>query len=173
MYFVPLIAPEEMCILTNAGNTQCAEVTSVHCRTNGTAFYAVCEFVFTGDGWQRDEFDHTYTIRRRDKELEAGKSLAHQIAAITVQGGGSGSVEIDGTLTNGQPEVTEMRMRFNSHGHPSPVSVELEDLARRNGEIHYDNKVVARVNLLVFDRKSPPRMEPYPESWIAAVFRLG
>lgn len=160
MYFVPLISLEHVSVLTNAGNTQCARVTSFHCRTNGTAFQTLCEFNFTGEGWQRNVFDHTYIVKRREKELKSGKVVAHQLTAIVVQGGGSGSVEIDGTLTNGQPAVTEIRLRFNSHGHPSPVSVDLQDITLRHGALYYQNEVVARVNTLTFQQKSgPPKME--------------
>ena len=159
MYFVPLISPEQVSVLTSAGDTQRARVTSFRCRINGAAFHAVCDFDFTGEGTERSVFDHTFVIRRRGKELQAGKPLAHQLAAINVQGAGSGSVEIDGTLTNGQPTVVEMRLRFNSRGHPSPVSVSLQDLVLRNGEICFENEMVARVNTLTFRQKSPPKME--------------
>ena len=159
MYFVPLIAPEQVSVFTNAGNTQIARVVSFHCHTNGAEFHAVCDFDFDGDGLQRSVFDHAFTFRRREKEWLAGKPLAHQIAEITVHGAGSGNVEIDGTLTNGQPAIVEMRLRFNSRGHPSPVSVSLEDIVLRNGEICSENEMVARVNMLTFRQKTPPKME--------------
>ena len=159
MYFVPLIAPENVSIQTNAGNTQCARVISFHCHTNGAAFHGVCEFNFVGAGLQRNVFDHTATIRRRDPELKAGKPLLHQLHSINVQGAGSGSVEIDGTFTNGRPTVTEMRLRFNGRGQTSPVSVVLQDIVLRNGTLSYENETVARVNTLTFRQKSPPRME--------------
>jgi hypothetical protein len=160
MYFVPLISPEHVSLSTNAGNTQCARVTSCRCRTNGALFHAECEFDFVGDGLQRNLFDHTFIIKRRENELKSGKSLAHQLTAISVQGGGSGSIEIDGTLTNGQPMVSEMRLRFNGHGHTSPVSVDLQDIVMRDGKLCYENETVARVNMLTFRQKcDPPKME--------------
>jgi hypothetical protein len=159
MYFVPLIAPEPVSIFTNAGNTQCARVMSFRCRTNGLVFHAVCEFDFTGDGLLRNVFDHAATLHRREKELQACKPLAHQLAAISVQGSGSGSVEIDGSITNGQPVVSEIRLRFNSRGHPSPVTIDLQDISLRNGELQFENETVARVNTLTFHQKSPPKME--------------
>ena len=160
MYFVPLISPEQVSVLTNAGNTQCARVVSFHCHTNGTALHTVCEFNFVGEGMQRSVFDHTFILKRRAKELKSGKALLHQLTAITVQGGGSGSVEIDGTLVQGQPAIQEIRLRFNSHGHASPVSVDLQDIAWRNGAPYYENETVARVNTLTFRQKAdPPKME--------------
>ena len=160
MYFVPLISPEKVSVLTNAGNTQCARVVSFQCHTNGGVFHTVCEFDFVGEGLQRNVFDHTYIIKRREKDLKAGKSLAHQLTSINVQGSGSGSVEIDGTLTNGQTTVTEIRLRFNGHGHASPVSIVLQDILMHKGAVAYQNETVARVNTLTFRQKSgAPKME--------------
>jgi hypothetical protein len=160
MYFVPLISLEEVSVYTNAGNSQCARVISCRCHTNGTAFHATCEFDFIGDGTQRNVFDHRLIIQRRLKDLQAGKTVAHQLSAISVQGAGSGSIEIDGVLTNGQPAVAEMRLRFNGHGHASPVSVDLEDIVLRDGKVYYENELVARVNMLTFQQTSgQPKME--------------
>jgi hypothetical protein len=160
MYFVPLISPEHVSLCTNIGNTQCARVFSCHCHTNGATFDAICEFAFEGDGLERNEFSHDSIIRRRGNELRAGKPLPHQLAAISVEGGGTGSIEVEGTVTNGQLVVTEMQLRFNSHGHPSPVSVDLQDIVLRDGSIYYENEMVARVNTLTFRQKSdPPKME--------------
>lgn len=160
MYFVPLISPEQVFLSTNAGNTQYARVLSCRCRTNGAAFHASCEFTFDGDGLERNVFDHAFVIGRRQSELRAGKTLAHQLAAISVQGGGVGSIEVEGVFTNHQPVVMEMRIHFNGHGHPSPVFVDLQDLVLRNGAVHGENTIVARVNTLSFRQKAdPPKME--------------
>jgi hypothetical protein len=160
MYFVPLICPEKVCLSTNAGNTQRARVLSCRCRTNGAAFHADCEFAFAGDGLERNEFDHAFVIGHRQPELKAGKTLAHQLAAINVQGGGLGSIEVDGELTNGQPTVTVVSIHFNGHGHTSPVFVDLQDMTMRNGTMHFENETIARVNTLTFRQKAdPPKME--------------
>ena len=160
MYFVPLITPEQVSVFTNAGNTQCARVISSRCHTNGNTFQAVCEFNFVGEGLERNIFDHAVIIKRRQKELKEGKPLAHQLTDISVQGSGTGSVEIEGLLTNGQPTVTEVRLRFNTHGHTSPVTIDLEDIVPRDGTLHYENATVARVNTLTFRLISgQPKME--------------
>src|SRR5580700_10285781 len=70
MYFVPLISPEHVVLSTNVGNTQCARVISSSCQTNGISFQAECEFTFVGDGLQRNVFDHTVMIKRRQKDLK-------------------------------------------------------------------------------------------------------
>ena len=160
MYFVPLISPDPIAVSTNVDNTQRARVISSKCQTNGAIFKANCEFVITGQGLQHDVFDHADFIRQHDNDLKAGKSLQHQLDAINVQGSGAGTVEIEGTFTNGRPAVSEVRLRFNSHDQTSPVSVTLHDIVQRNGVIHLENEIVARVNMLVFCLKSgSPKME--------------
>ncbi len=160
MYFIPLISPDTVAVHTNAGNTQQARILSRHCVTNGAEFRAVCEFALTGAGLQRSVFDHTGKIQRRRQELLAGHPLTHQLTAIQVAGAGRGSVEIAGWLTNGEPTVTEVRLRFNAQGQASPVSIRLEDLASHNGVIGPENELVARVKALTFRRQTgPPQME--------------
>jgi hypothetical protein len=160
MYFVPLISPDPIAVSTNAGNTQRARVVSSSCQTNGMAFHARCKFEIVGEGLQRNVFDHADFIQAHNAELKAGKPLLCQLDAINVQGSGSGSVEVEGTLTNGQPVVTEVRLRFNSEGRASPVSVTLHDIVYYKGAIHLENELVARVNLLTFRQKAGvPKME--------------
>jgi hypothetical protein len=160
MYFVPLIAPETVSIFTNAGNTQGARIESFSCQTNGTTFRADCDFEFTGAGSLQNIFDHTAMIERRAKDLAAGSTLAHQLDSINVESSGSGSVEITGTLTNGQRIVSEVRLQFNRHGHASPVSIGLVDICQQDGKMRLKNATTARVNTLVFRQKSgPPKME--------------
>jgi len=160
MYFVPLISPEPVSVFTNAGNTQCARVLSLKCETNGTSFQAVCEFEFTGQGSQQNQFDHTRLIQNREKELKAGGSINHHLDAINVEGHGSGSVEIKGTLDNGKQTVNEVRMCFNRHGQTSPVTINLSDIRYRDSAMRSENAIVARVNSLLFERKpGTPKME--------------
>lgn len=160
MYFVPLISLEPITLLTNAGDTQCARILSWTCRTNAGSFTAVCGFEFSGTGCQQNIVDHNPKIRARQKLLEAGNILPHQLDSISVEGAGSGSVEVTGILTNGQPLVTEIQMHFNGHNQPSPVSVGLVDIAWRNGQAQFTNAKIARVNTLIFHRKTgTPKME--------------
>lgn len=160
MYFVPLISPEPVSIFTNAGNTQCARVRAFQCRTNGAVFIAACEFEFTGEGFLRNDLDHTQLISQHRQQLQAGGTLAHKLGSINVEGAGSGRVEITGTLTNGTLVVNEVRLRFDSHGHASPVSIVLQDISWRNKAIRLENETVARVSSLTFRRQpGPPKME--------------
>jgi len=160
MYFVPLISPEPVSVFTNAGNSQCARVLSFACQTNGTTFRATCEFDFSGTGSQQNVFDNTTKISQRRQELLAGGSIKHVLADITVAGTGSGDVVIEGVLTNGQHQVNQVRLRFNRHGHTSPVTISLEDFCSRNGAVQTENQLVARVNMLTFQRMlGTPKME--------------
>ena len=160
MYFIPLISPSLVTVYTNTGNTQRARALALHCVTNGADLHVVCEFELTGAGVQRSVFDLSPAIRRHEQALLAGHPLTHQLAAITVAGGGRGNIEIDARLTNGLPTVTELRLRFNAHSHASPVSIRLEDLASHQGVIGPENEMVARVNMLTFRRQpGPPQME--------------
>lgn len=160
MYFVPLISPEPVVAFTNAGNTQCARVTSSDCRVSGGTFVATCKFEFIGTGSQRNVLDHANLIRQHENELKAGGSLKRQLGCINVKGGGSGRVEIEGTVTNGIRSVNEVRMCFNDQGKPSPVTITLQDIVYRDGAVRIEDKLVAQVNALTF-RRAPgaPRME--------------
>ena len=122
MYFVPLISPEHVLLATNLGNSQCARVVSFTNHITGKSFSATCEFEFTGDGIQRDTFEHVVGIQRHEKQLKTTHLLAHQLSAITVDGDGSGIVEIQGSLIKGRYVVNEVKMRFNGRGRCSPVS---------------------------------------------------
>jgi hypothetical protein len=160
MYFVPLISPEPVSVFTNAGNTQRARVLSIRCRTNSTSFLATCEFEFTGEGSLQNVFDHSRLIEQRLNKLKASDSLTHQLGSINVEGSGNGSVEIEGTLTNGLRTVNEVRLRFNGCGHTSPVTINLQDICYRNDAVQFENEIVARVNTLAFRRQpGTPKME--------------
>jgi hypothetical protein len=158
MYFVPLISPQPVRVFTSAGNTQCARVLSLHCQTNGTAFQATCEFELAGTGEERNVIDQAAILSGHEESIKAGHVLTHQLASINVEGSGQGSVEVAGVLTHGQPEVTEVRLRFNRQGHPSPVTIDLADFGCSNGVICPQNEMVARVNELAFEKK-PGRTE--------------
>lgn len=160
MYFVPLISPEPVAVLTNAGNTQCAEVLSLVCHTNGMNFSATCEFDFVGRGSQQNIFDHTNNIQNHMQELLAGDPLKHQLGSINVADAGSGSVEMEGTFTNGQPLVNMLKLRFNRQGRTSPVTINLMDFVYHDGSIQVENEMIARVNALTFHRTTgTPKME--------------
>lgn len=159
MYFVPLVSPEWISLHTNAGNSQTVRVVSFANKTKGKTFHVTCEFEFTGAGSLQDLFDNTPALRKHDEELKAGKTLPHQIRYIGVDGTGSGTLEVDGTWTNGLPVPTEVRMFFNSHSCTSPVNIDLVDITYHDGVYHYQNEMVARVNTLTFQQQQLQQCE--------------
>ena len=160
MYFVPLISRDPVLAIINPENTQRVKVSSSRCKISGGTFQATCEFEFTGEGRQENILDHTDLIRRHEHLLETGGSLTRQLSAINVEGAGSGSVEIEGAVTNGIRQVNTVRLHFNGHGKPTPVFIKLEDLTGTNGNIHVSNELIARVNTLTFRRTTGrPKME--------------
>jgi hypothetical protein len=56
--------------------------------------------------------------------------------------------------------INLVQLRFNRHGHASPVTINLQDIAYRNGAMQAENEMVARVNILIFRRVAgTPKME--------------
>jgi hypothetical protein len=160
MYFVPLISPEPVSSSTSPGSTQTARVLSARRKSTFHSFAVTCEFEFTGSGSQQCILDLAPTIRRHERELRAGGSTGRQLSSITVNGSGSGMVEVEGTVSNNVETVREVRLRFNAHGKTSPVSIELCEIGYHEGEFRRLNEIVARVNTLTFRRRSgPPKME--------------
>ena len=160
MYFVRLISPEPVSCFTSPGSTQVARVLSA--KRNGTfnSFVVICEFEFTGDGTELSLFDLGPSILRHEQRLKAGGSVGRQLSSITVEGPGSGTVEVEGTISNGVETVNEVQMRFNAHSKTSPVSIGLCDLRYVGGECRRFHEIIARVNTLTFRRKpGPPKME--------------
>jgi hypothetical protein len=156
MYFVPLISLEPVSVIKSPGNTQCARIVSIKRSFKAESFLVTCEFEFTGEGNQQYVFDHTDKIRRHERELEEGGLLDHELGSISIEGAGSVSVEVEGTMTGRVPTVTEVRLRFNGRGRPSPVTIGLHDIRYLDGAIRLRNESVARVNTLIFRRKPGP-----------------
>ncbi len=160
MYFVPLISPEPVSSTTSPGSTQAARVLSSKRKSAAHSFVVTCEFEFTGSGSQQSLFDLAPTIRRNEGQLRAGGSSGRQLSSITVNGPGSGTVVVEGTISNSVETVSEVRLRFNAHGKTSPVSIALCEIGYREGEFRRLNEIIARVNTLTFCRKpGPPKME--------------
>ena len=160
MYFVPLISPEPVSCLTSPGSTQCARVLSAKRKSTTHSFVVSCEFEFTGEGSQQSIFDLEPNIHRHEQQLKAGGSIGRQLSSITVEGPGSGTVQVEGSISNNVETVSAVRLRFNARGKASPVAIELCELRYLGGEFQRLHEIVARVNTLSFRRKpGPPKME--------------
>ncbi len=156
MYFVPLISLEPVSVVKSPGNTQRARMVSATRSFTAKSFLVTCEFEFVGQGSQQEVFDHTEKIHRREQVLKEGGALDHQLGSINVGGAGRVSIEVAGTMTDRVPTVTEVRLRFNVRGQPSPVTIGLYDILYSGGSFRRQNEKVARVNTLVFQRKPGP-----------------
>jgi hypothetical protein len=156
MYFVALISPEPVSIIKSPGNTQRARMVSATRSFRARSFLVTCEFEFVGEGNQQDVLDHTEKVRRHERELKEGDTLDHQLGSINVEGAGRVAIEVTGTMTDRVPTVTEVRLRFNGRGQPSPVTIGLHDIRYFDGSFRLHNESVARVNTLIFRRKSGP-----------------
>lgn len=160
MYFVPLISPEPVSSSTSPGSTQAARVLSTRRKSTVRSFVVTCEFEFTGKGSQQSILDLAPTILRNERELKAGGSTGRLLSSITVNGPGSGTVEVEGTVSNNVETVREVRLRFNTRGKTSPVSIGLCEIRNYEGESRRFNEIVARVNTLTFRHKpGPPKMD--------------
>jgi hypothetical protein len=160
MYFVPLISPEPLSIVTGPGSTQSARVTAATRHVSGNSFSAVCGIEFTGEGWQKSVFDLSYEAHRHEQELKDGGTLPRQLKSIAVEGSGSATMEVEGTVNAGVSTVNEVRLRFNAHGQGSPVAIEMCDIKYFDGDFRQVNGIVAKVNTLTFHRHSgTPKME--------------
>ena len=160
MYFVPLISLAPVASITSPGCTQAVRVLSSKRRVSGHSFITTCEIELDGEGRQQSVFDLAPAIQRHESQLQKGGSMRRQLKSIDVRGAGAITVEVKGAITNEAATVNEVRLRFNAHGHTSPVWIDLCDIHRIDGDNRPANEIMARVNALTFRRKpGPPTME--------------
>ncbi len=160
MYFVPLISPEPLSIVTGPGSAQMTRLTPAMRKVSGNSFSAMCEINFTGAGWQKSIFDLSHEIHRHEQDLKNGSTLLRQVRSIAVEGNGVATMEVVGSISNGTWAVSEVRLRFNAHGQTSPVTLEMCDVKYLDGDFKQVNGVVAKVNTLTFRRQTrTPKME--------------
>lgn len=160
MYFVPLTSPEPVRTEASPGNSQYARITSIDRRADASSFQVSCHFDIVGEGLLRSTFDHSKNVEREQERLQAGGSLERQLESITVEGSGSGAIEVEGSISNRQAQVTEVRLRFNANGKPSPVTIGLADLRLLQGRVVATNEQLARITVLSFraTTNARPRM---------------
>jgi hypothetical protein len=142
-----------------AGAAQSARLTTVTRHVSGNSFDAQCEIQFIGTGWEKVVFDLARMIRNHAEKLKDGGTLAHLLKSIAIDGGGAGTLEVEGTVSGGSWQVDEVRLRFNARGESSPATIELTDVKYVDGAAREVNGVIARVNTLTFRRqKGVPKM---------------
>ncbi|MFM1768245.1 MAG: hypothetical protein RJA22_774 [Verrucomicrobiota bacterium] len=160
MYFVPLTSPDPVRTEMSPANSQVARITSVNHRVDRGVFQVECPFEIAGSGYLKSIFDHGQKVEKEMSRLREGRRLERQLESITVQGAGQGTIEVDGVITNGQAQVTEVRLRFAQAGQPSPVSIGLTDFQLIDNAVVPVNEQVARINVLSFraTTNARPRM---------------
>lgn len=160
MYFIPLTAPEPVRTEASPGNSQYARLISIERRADASSFRVSCHFEIVGEGYLRSVFDHSRNWEREQARLQAGGSLDRQLDTITVEGAGTGAIEVEGTISNRLASVTEVSLRFNANGRPSPVTIGLADFRMVQGRVVATNEQVARINVLSFraTTNARPRM---------------
>ncbi|MBN1796900.1 MAG: hypothetical protein JW804_09530 [Sedimentisphaerales bacterium] len=173
MYFVPLIAPVDVQTHTSLNNNQATRIISIKREKEDDRFEAVCEFVMTGSGSFRNDFNPEQIIEKGTEDIKAGKPLKNMIDYINFKGCGKGSVHIEGQIKNGAERVISMTINFNEDDNASPVTVGLYSVPCENGQYKYKSKysqTIARVNSLTF--KNEP-VEPRMTLELAAISKPG
>jgi hypothetical protein len=161
MYFIPLISPVAVSRETGPDNQQQAGVVSYERKVTSKSFSVRCEFEMLGSGFNKYLFDPEGMIATRDVVLDKDDTLSDLLDYINFEGKGFGSIQIKGTIAGSTETVTEVTVRFNARGRPSPVTIGLYDIKPKNGQYRYENRsneIVARVNTLTFQKSENPRM---------------
>jgi hypothetical protein len=161
MYFIPLISPVAVSRETGPDNQQQAGVVSYERKVTSKSFSVRCEFEMLGSGFNKYLFDPEGMIATRDVVLDKDDTLSDLLDYINFEEKGFGSIQIKGTIAGSTETVTEVTVRFNARGRPSPVTIGLYDIKPKNGQYRYENRsneIVARVNTLTFQKSENPRM---------------
>ena len=160
MSCVPLSSAEPVSVASQGGEEHRVRLLAMTRRDKAASFVVKGEFEFIGSGRHQSLVACTNAVRHHEAKLKQGGKLERVLAAINVEGPGKGSIEVEGVISNGVETVNEVRLRFNAHGHTSPVSIALQDVDYRDGGYRVFNEIVARVNTLTFPRKpGRPKME--------------
>jgi len=157
MYFVPLISPTLVYSETSKGNGQKSGLISCERKSNSKTFSVSGEFQMQGSGFHTNKFDSAGMITRNTKGLKKGKPIKNILGYIKFEGEGYGLIEINGKLKGKKSTAKEVKVHFNGRGETSPVTVGLYSVKSVNGEYKYENRyneIVARVNILTFDKST-------------------
>jgi hypothetical protein len=161
MYFIPLISPVAVGRETGPDNQQQVGVVSYKRKVTSKSLSVTCEFEMLGSGFNKYLFDPEGMIATRDVALDKDGTLSDLLDYINFEGKGFGSIQIKGTIAGSTETVTEVTVRFNARGRPSPVTIGLYDIKPKDRQYRYENRsneIVARVNTLTFKKSENPRM---------------
>ncbi|OGV68308.1 MAG: hypothetical protein A2283_13425 [Lentisphaerae bacterium RIFOXYA12_FULL_48_11] len=159
MYFVALISPEPVTISESPTNTLRVRVVSIRQESKEDHFSINMAFDVFGQGFRHYAIDQSKNFCRQARHLAAGKTLEKQLDYIRYEGPGKGWLDVEGRMEGNSKTVTTVRLHFNGRGADSPVTIGLKDVRLVDGVLKFENELVARVNLLEFNRNGkPPRM---------------
>lgn len=164
MYFTKLISPTLVIDETSTGNTQKAVIVSYESIITSDKFCVKCKFEVSGQGYQKNIFDSSETIKWNITKLKKNKKpLRNIINYVKLDGQCSGSIEISGNIVQGKKSVNEININFNENDESSPVSIGLYSIKPNNGKYHYEERVdemIVKINTLTFRRTDGvPKME--------------
>jgi len=172
MYFVPTISPTLTECHTSRPNTQTVRLISFTKQTTDTGFFVCCQFEMKGKGRHTSRYLPAPIIEMCSRSCK-GDTLKNILDYIMVEGEGYGSIEVTGTILNGEEIVDVVEIHFNKRGCKSPVRIGLYDIRRVNGRFDYAhryNEMIVRVNTLVFRRSDK---EAKMEVAVASVRKAG
>jgi len=163
MYFVPLISPTAVDVVTSADNNQQVTTVSYEKKIDSKTFSVSCEFEMSGAGFHKYIFDPNEVIENHKQQNKQGGTLTNMIDYIIFEGPGFGRVEAKGTIDANTPTVTSVELWFNARKHKSTVTIAVYEVKPLDGLYIYENMInvmTARVDAFLF-RKSDgvPRMD--------------
>jgi hypothetical protein len=155
MFFVPLLSPDPVATICSSNNTQCVRLVSSVSRSRGHSLDATYKFQFTGNGSYISRFENP-AYRRK---IASGTVLEYQLDYFEVTGSGDVWMDVVGTVSNGLPSVSEVRLHFDASGR-SLVTANIYSLRCQNGVLKREKDTMVEVNTLIFKRRQGPvRME--------------
>ncbi len=159
LYFVELISPVPVTISESPTNTLMVRVASIRQESGEDRFSINLAFDVSGQGFRNYDMDHSEILRRHSLRMANGEALEKQLDYIRYEGPGKGRLEVEGRIEGGVKTVTTVRLYFNEGPAASPVTIGIKDMRTVEGELKFENELVARVNSLEFSRDSAlPRM---------------
>jgi hypothetical protein len=162
MYFVPLIAPTGVDMITSPHDQQQAWLTSYDKKITDKTFDVTCEFEMRGKGFFNNILDANDVMAIYLPEMKKGAPLNNGLDYIKFEGEGMGRIDVTGTIDGNTETVTQVDFCFNIRGKKSPVTIGLYSIAPQDGQYKYENKyneIVARVATLTFKKcQDEPKM---------------
>lgn len=171
MYFIPLTSPTRITLEKSPENTQTAYLTSFDLQKKGEKFSVRCEFTIEGEGFFINWFNHDDVIAVNSRDMESLRSMRN-LDYMIFEGGGYGSIEIEGVYEGKKPVIKDMSINFDSRGAKSPLVFELYTVDPIDGGYDYEKRhsqMMARIGSLSFK----PTVPGVPPTMTVKLSKLG